>query len=52
MVYCCAISKNGLFVISGSGDRLLKKWNTQTGALDHDFVGHEQAVRCCDISNK
>jgi len=38
-VYVVAFSPDGKRVVSGSGDNLVKIWDTATGALVSSFVG-------------
>ena len=38
-VYSVAFSPNAKCVASGSGDRLVKIWNAETGALVSSYVG-------------
>ncbi len=40
-----AVSADGQWIMSGSGDKTVKVWSTKTGALRHTLKGHSAWVR-------
>ena len=50
-VLCCAFSKTGTYLLSGSQDRSIGLWNFENGRLITRFDGHGQAVRDVQCSN-
>jgi WD40 repeat protein len=49
-VKCIAISPDGRFALSGSGDRTLKLWDLATGQCIRTFEGHTDSVKSVTIS--
>lgn len=51
-VLCLAISAEGQreFVYSGSRDRLVRKWDLETGSCVHTYAGHGSMVRCVAVN--
>ncbi|MEO0407857.1 MAG: WD40 repeat domain-containing serine/threonine-protein kinase [Cyanobacteria bacterium P01_A01_bin.135] len=49
-VRAVAVSSDGRWAISGSGDRTAKVWNLKTGALQHTLTGHTSWVRAVTAS--
>lgn len=51
-VLCMAISSEGQgeFIYSGSRDRLVWKWNLETGSCVHTYTGHGSMVRCVAVN--
>ena len=45
-----ALSADGQLLASGSGDKTVKLWSTQTGKVIHTFAGHDTWVRAVAIS--
>src|SRR5436189_1941 len=50
-VLACAISSDGSFIVSASGDRTLKIWDATTGQERATLVGHTASVGSCAISS-
>ena len=47
LVSCLAVSKNSQFMLSGSFDRHIKKWDLTNGVLLNDFgVTHSTIIHC------
>ncbi|WP_437282534.1 AAA family ATPase [Sorangium sp. So ce375] len=49
-VNACALSPNGLRIVSASGDTTLKIWDLATGKLLSTLEGHSTRVRTCALS--
>ncbi|KAJ3130812.1 hypothetical protein HK100_007429 [Physocladia obscura] len=49
-VSAVVISTDGQFVVSGSWDKTVKKWDAQTGTLQRTLEGHTESVRAVSIS--
>ncbi|MCC2956434.1 NACHT domain-containing protein [Massilia sp. IC2-477] len=47
---CCAISPDGLTLVSGAGDNTLRLWNSQTGERLLLLHGHHAPVNCCGFT--
>jgi len=47
-IYCCAISRDNSFIVSGSDDKTCL-WDRESGKCFKVLGGHESAVRSCDI---
>ncbi len=39
-------------IVSGSTDRTLKVWNSETGGCEHTLYGHTSTVRCMHLHKK
>lgn len=50
-VEACAISPDGMFIVSGSTDGTLKVWDTNTGMERATLIGHEGPVTYCTFSH-
>lgn len=50
-VWCCAISHNDEFIVSGSKDNKIKIWESSSGNCVKTFEGHSSYVTCVCISN-
>jgi WD40 repeat protein len=50
-VWCCAISHNDEFIVSGSKDNKIKIWEIESGNCVKTFDGHSSYVTCVCISN-
>jgi WD40 repeat protein len=50
VVYACAISADGSFIVSASHDGTLIIWDRQTGEILHTLQGHKYSVNACAIS--
>lgn len=40
------------FIVSASGDRLIKVWSVSTGALKQTLVGHNKGIACVQFDGK
>ncbi len=49
-VTCCSFSPDGKFVVSGSADKTLRLWDTQTGDCRWIARGHTGNVTACGFS--
>jgi len=49
-VWSVAYSSNGKYIVSGSGDNILKLWDAGNGHLISTFEGHENDVRSVTFS--
>ena len=45
-----ALSGDGRYIVSGSGDRTVAVWDLQTGARLHELTGHQGGVRSVAMS--
>ena len=50
-VYSCAISHDNKFIVSGSSDKTLKVWDSETGNCIRTLSGHSVGVSSCAISH-
>ncbi len=50
MVFDCAISPDGAWILSASEDKTLKIWDASTGIDQMTFSGHTNSIRACAIS--
>src|SRR5450759_1000680 len=49
-VTACAVSPDGTWIVSASGDKTLKIWDAATGRELHTLTGHTKSVRACAVS--
>jgi WD40 repeat protein len=49
-IWSCAFSPDGSQLVSASGDKTLKVWETLSGRLVHTLKGHEDRVNSCGFS--
>ena len=49
-VKCCAMSPDGTWIVSASGDQTLKIWDVATGAERTTLTGHAGMVNGCAVS--
>jgi WD40 repeat protein len=47
---CLALSADGRFVVSGSGDGTIRMWDFQTGEQLRVLVGHESGIIALAVS--
>ena len=48
-LYCCCVSVDGKYIVSGSGDKTLRIWDRE-GKHIKTLTGHQGWVWCCAIS--
>ena len=51
MITCIAISENNSHLVSGSHDKRLLVWGLSTGAVEHQLIGHTDAVTCVKLTS-
>ena len=49
-VTACAVSPDGTWIVSASGDKTLKIWDAATGRELHTLTGHTKSVSACAVS--
>lgn len=50
-IKCCALSRDDMWIVSGSNDETLKVWDVRTGDIEQTLRGHVAPVTCCDVSS-
>ena len=50
LVYGCAVSPDGAWIVSASWDRTLRVWDVATGAQRGSLIGHTDPVVACAVS--
>ncbi|OZY87545.1 hypothetical protein CBP51_11410 [Cellvibrio mixtus] len=46
----CALSADGRYLVSGSGDASLRLWELSSGECVREFIGHSSGVTSCALS--
>ena len=49
-INCLCIDSKGAYIYSGSSDKILKCWNSDTGVVVKTFKGHLDAILCCALT--
>ena len=49
-MYGCAVSPDGAFIVSASGDKTLKVWDARSGEARLTLQGHTAGVNGCAVS--